>query len=76
MCFSETWNNKDKKLLTVLLAASKKTVPRKWLKVEPPIMDDWIYVVYKIYAMEKICHSLKAEKKKRFIESGPNGPSR
>ena len=40
MC--ETWNIKDKKLLAILLAASKKSVMRKWLKVEPPTIDEWI----------------------------------
>ena len=60
MC--ETWNIKDKKkLMAILLVASKKSVSRKWLKIEPPTIDEWIEVVYEIYAMEKISFSLKVE---------------
>ena len=58
----ETWNIKDKKLLAILLAASKKCVTRKWLKVDPPTIDEWIEIVYEIYVMEKISYSLKVEK--------------
>ena len=58
----ETWNIKDKKLLAILLAASKKCVTRKWLKVDPPTIDEWIEIVYEIYVMEKISFSLKVEK--------------
>ena len=58
----ETWNIKDKKLLTKLLAASKKCVTRKWLKGEPPTIDEWIEIVYEIYVMEKIYFSLKVAK--------------
>ena len=50
----ETWNIKDKKLLAILLAASKKSITRKWLKVDPPTIDDWIDIVYGIYVKEKI----------------------
>ena len=54
----ETWNIKDLKLLAILFAASKKCVTRKWFKVEPPTIDEWIEIVYKIYVMEKIYFSL------------------
>ena len=48
----ETWNVKDKKkTLAILLAASKKSVTRKWLKLEPPTIDEWIEVVYEIHAL-------------------------
>lgn len=57
---------RQKKLLSILLAASKKPIMRKWLKVEPPTMNDWIDTVYDIYVMEKISYSLKAEKEKFF----------
>ena len=60
----ETWNIQDKKLLAILLAASKKSVTRKWLKVEPPTIDEWIEIVNEIYVMEKISFSLKLEKEK------------
>ena len=44
-----------------LLVASKKTVSRKLLKIEPPTIDELIEVVYEIYAMEKKSFSLKVE---------------
>ena len=50
------------KLLAILLAASKKCFTRKWLKVDPPTIDEWIEIVYEIYVMEKISFSLKVEK--------------
>ena len=64
MC--ETWNVKDKKLLAILLAASKKSVMRKWLKAESPTIDEWIEVVYDIYVMEKISFSLRVEKEQFY----------
>ena len=47
--------------MAILLAASKKSVMRKWLKAEPPTIDEWIEVVYEIYVMEKISFSLRVE---------------
>ena len=47
--------------MAILLVASKKSVSRKWLKIEPPTIDEWIEVVYEIYVMEKISFSLKVE---------------
>lgn len=58
----ETWNVDDKKLLAILLTASKKSVTRKWLKVIPPTIDEWIEIIYEIYVMERISFSLKVEK--------------
>ena len=58
----ETWNIIDIKLLAILLAASKKCVTRKWLRVDPPTINEWIEIVYEIYVMEKISLSLKVEK--------------
>lgn len=54
----ETWNLNDKKLLAILLAASKKAVTRKWLKVDPPPPQ--------IYVMEKISFSIKVEKEQFY----------
>ena len=62
----ETWSIKDKKLLAILLAASKKSITRKWLKVEPPTIDEWIDIVHEIYVMEKISFSLRVEKEKFY----------
>ena len=62
----ETWCIKDKKLLAMLLAASKKSITRKWLKVEAPTIDEWIDIVQEIYVMEKISFSLRVEKEKFY----------
>uniref|UniRef100_A0A3Q3A4Q3 Reverse transcriptase domain-containing protein n=1 Tax=Kryptolebias marmoratus TaxID=37003 RepID=A0A3Q3A4Q3_KRYMA len=61
-----TWTNKDKKLLAILLAASKKAITRKWLKSDPPTVDEWIEIVYQIYVMEKITFSLRVEREKFY----------
>lgn len=58
--------SKTIKLLTILLTVSKKSVQRKWLTVEPPIIDDWIDDVYDIFVMENISYSLKVEKEKFY----------
>lgn len=55
----ETWNIKKtnkKKLLAILLAASKKSVTRKWLKVEPPTTDEWIdvYEIMRFYFLSEL----------------------
>lgn len=62
----DTWNINDKKLFAILLAASKKSITRKWLKVEPTTIDEWIEIVYEIYVMERISFSLKFEKEKFY----------
>jgi len=48
------------------MPASKKSVTRKWLKVDPPTINEWIEIVYEIYVMEKISFSLKVEKEKKL----------
>lgn len=52
---------KDKKLLYILLAASKKALMRRWLKPEPTT-EDWINIVQEIYTMEKLFFSLKVQR--------------
>ena len=49
--FSQEINAKDKKLMSILLAACKKSITRKWLKQQAPLIDDWIDIVYEIYKM-------------------------
>jgi len=48
------------------MAASKKSATRKWLKVDPPTIEEWIEIVYDNYVMEKISFSLKVEKEKFY----------
>lgn len=59
-------SSNDKKLLAILLAASKKAITRKWLKIEPPTVEEWIDIVHEIYIMEKISFSLKVEREKFY----------
>ncbi len=46
------WNNKDKTLLLILLAASKKVIPKKWLKQESATVEEWIDTINIIYVMK------------------------
>lgn len=46
--FSDGWNKSDKKLIQNLLAAGKKAVTRKWLKPDPPTIDEWIEIIFQI----------------------------
>lgn len=54
-------NSNDRRLLYILLAASKKPLTRRWLNPEPPTMEDWIHSVQEIYAMEKVAYSIKLQ---------------
>ena len=62
----ENLSRKNKKLLSVLLAASKKGVTRKWLSVESPTIDEWIDIVHEIYVMEKLSFSRRVQKEKFY----------
>lgn len=62
----DNWSLKDKKLLLILLAASKKTITRKWLKPEAPTIEDWIKVVQDIYILEKLSFSIKGQRETFF----------
>uniref|UniRef100_A0A146S7T5 Reverse transcriptase n=1 Tax=Fundulus heteroclitus TaxID=8078 RepID=A0A146S7T5_FUNHE len=56
------WNNNDKKLLGMLLIASKKAITRKWMRVESPTIEDWTNIIHGIYVMEKLSFSLRMQK--------------
>ena len=45
--------------MSILLAACKKAITRKWLKQQAPLIDDWIDIVYEIYKMERLTYYLK-----------------
>lgn len=62
----DNWATNDKRLLCILLVASKKAITRKWLRVEPPTIGEWIDIVYKIYIMEKLSFSLKVQKERFY----------
>lgn len=50
---------KIKKLLSTLLAASKKAITHKWLQQQPALIDSWIDIIYDIYEMETLTSYLK-----------------
>lgn len=56
----------DTKLLQALLAASKKSITRKWLNPTPPTLEDWFNVVFKIFKMERLTFFLKIRKDKFY----------
>lgn len=49
---------KDKYLLKILLAASKKSVTRKWLQLEPPTKTEWLDIVTSVQNMERMMFAL------------------
>lgn len=62
----DNWTVKDKKLLAMLLAASKKTITRKWLKPETPKIEEWIDIVQDIYNLERLSYTLKGQRESFF----------
>ena len=63
---------RDKCLLKILLAASKKAVTRKWLQVTPPRETDSIDTVTNIQNMERMTFSLCLRMDK-YYNTGKNG---
>lgn len=59
---ADNLNCLDKKLLYILLAASKKALMRRWLKPEPPSTEAWINAVKEIYTLEKLSFSVKMQR--------------
>ena len=57
----ENTPKEDQYLLKVLLAASKKTITRKWYKTEPPDLEQWMCIVEEIYVMEKMTFMLRLQ---------------
>lgn len=55
----DDWGYNDRKLLLILLVASKKAITRRWLKPDPPKISDWLDVIHDIYVMEKMTYSLR-----------------
>ncbi len=49
---------RDKYLLKILLATSKKAVTRKWLQSEPPTKSEWLDIVTSVQNMERITFAL------------------
>ena len=55
---------RDIKLLQALLAASKKSITRKWLNPSPPTINDWYGTILEIFKMEKLTYCLRTQKDK------------
>ncbi len=49
---------RDKYLLKILLATSKKALTRKWLQSEPPTKSEWLDIVTNVQNMERITFAL------------------
>lgn len=52
---------RDTKLLQALLAASKKSITRKWLNTTPRTVEEWYGIILEIFKMEKLTCSLTLE---------------
>ena len=54
----------DKKLLLILLVASKKAITKKWLQQHPPLVKDWFGVIKDIHIMEKLTYLVRDQEEK------------
>jgi len=52
---------KDKYLLKIILATSKKPVTRKWLQFEPPTKAEWLDIMTKVQNMERLTFALNLQ---------------
>lgn len=57
-------HNRDRYLLKILMAASKKAITRCWLLREPPTLNLWKRIINDIYSMESITFILRLQKEK------------
>lgn len=57
-------HNREKYLLKVLLAASKKTITRKWLQKDPPTVTQWIDIIKEIHHMEHMTFVLRTQEER------------
>lgn len=62
------WSKNDKKLAHILLAASKKAVTRRWLKPDPPTIEEWIEIIHEIFIMERLSFSLRIQKETIYLK--------
>ena len=56
----------DRKLTLILLVACKKAITRKWMQPQRPTTEEWTEIVYEIYKMEKLSHTLRAQEDKFY----------
>jgi len=60
------WEGTDIKMMLILLVASKKALTRKWLKPEPPTLEEWMDILLDIYKMEKLTFCLRLQSQRLF----------
>ena len=63
---------KDRCLLKIFMAASKKAITRRWLNTEPPTVSQWEAIIKDIQTMELLTFSLRLQRDKG-VASGKNG---
>lgn len=59
-------HRRDIKLIKALVAASKKSITRKWLNPVPHTLEDWYGIILEIFKMEKLTYSLRIQKDKFY----------
>ena len=64
-------NQEIKYIFRIMVVVAKKAITRKWLKKDPPKIEDWVDVMLDIYRMEKLTFSarLKSETFKNYWEN-------
>lgn len=51
----------DRYLFKILIAASKKTITKKWYKEDLPDKEGWLKIVQDIYVMEDLTHRIRLQ---------------
>ena len=70
----EEWVTKeDQCLVKIILAASKKTITKNWLKIDRPSTKQWLSIVEEIKEMEKLTYKLKI-KEELFVRNWVKWP--
>lgn len=62
-CLSQS---SDIKLMQILLAATKKSITRRWLNAIPPRLGDWHGIILEIFKMEKITYQIRTREDKFY----------
>lgn len=69
--------HKDRYLLKILLASSRKAITRRWMQVDPPTLIQWHRIIHEIDCMEKLTFILRLQLEKcmerweKWIEYAP-----
>lgn len=50
---------KDRYLIKILLVTCKKTITRRWYKVEPPAVNEWVEIIREVHNMERMTYRLR-----------------